>query len=81
VFLRDVLVLATSTGGKASGISANGGGSVQLRLTDAQSQRVEWIVANGKNWRLEIRPSISPKDGPRTHDDSNTLLKDGVGIR
>jgi pilus assembly protein CpaB len=80
VFLRDLLVLATSGAGKAAGISQASAGSVQLRVTDAQSQRLQWMVSNGK-WRLEIRPSADSKDSPRTHDDGNTLLKDGVGIR
>jgi pilus assembly protein CpaB len=80
VFIRDVLVLATSGTAKGTAISGGAGGSVQLRLTDAQSQRMQWMVSNGK-WRLEIRPQADAKDSPRTHDDGNTLLKDGVGIR
>ena len=82
VFLRDVLVLAAATpAGKAGGIGSNSDSAVQLRLTDAQSQRFEWMYANGKNWRLEIRPATDAKESPRTHDDGTTLLKDGVGIR
>jgi len=82
VFLRDVLVLAVTGPGKSAAItSTTGSGFVQLRLTDAQSQRVEWMVANGKSWRLEIRPTTDSKDSPHTHDNGDTLLKDGVGIR
>jgi Flp pilus assembly protein CpaB len=81
VFLRDALVLSTGASGGKAGLASGTNGSVQLRLTDAQSQRVEWMVANGKNWRLEIRPATDSKESPRTHDDSTTLLKDGVGIR
>jgi Flp pilus assembly protein CpaB len=82
VFLRDILVLAVNAPGKSAAITANGGGGfVQLRLTDAQSQKVEWMIANGKGWRLEIRPATDAKDSPHTHDNGDTLLKDGVGIR
>jgi Flp pilus assembly protein CpaB len=80
VFIRDALVLsAPSAPAKSASITPSGGYSVQLRLTDAESQRLEWMYANGK-WRLEIRPAQSA-NGSRSHDDGNTLLKDGVGIR
>jgi Flp pilus assembly protein CpaB len=82
VFLRDILVLAVNSAGKSAAItSSSGAGFVQLRLTDAQSQKVEWMIANGKGWRLEIRPANDSKDSPHTHDNGDTLLKDGVGIR
>jgi len=80
VFLRDLLVLAVGGGAKTAGISQSSAGSVQLRVTDAQSQRLQWMFSNGK-WHLEIRPSADSKDSPRWHDDGNTLLKDGAGIR
>jgi hypothetical protein len=54
---------------------------VQLRLTDAQTQRLEWMVSHGKDWRLEIRPAADAANSPRWHDDGQTLLKDGAGIR
>jgi Flp pilus assembly protein CpaB len=83
VFIRDALVLAApSASGKGSAVSSPGNSlSVQLRLTDAQSQRLEWMIANGKDWRLEIRPSADAANSPRWHDDGQTLLKDGAGIR
>ena len=55
--------------------------AVQLRLTDAQSQRLEWMIAHGKDWRLEIRPPADAANSPRWHDNAETLLKDGAGIR
>lgn len=80
VFIRDALVLAAPAApGKSTALGQSGGFSVQLRLTDAESQRFEWMYANGK-WRLEIRPAQSA-NSPHSHDDGNTLLKDGVGIR
>jgi Flp pilus assembly protein CpaB len=82
VFIRDALVLAAPAApGKSAGIGASGGFSAQLRLTDAESQKLEWVFAEGKNWRLEIRPATQSANSPRSHDDGNTLLKDGVGTR
>lgn len=81
VFIRDALVLsAPTTPAKSASITPSGGYSVQLRLTDTESQRLEWMYANGK-WRLEIRPAAQAANSPRWHDDGQTLLKDGVGIR
>jgi Flp pilus assembly protein CpaB len=83
VFIRDSLVLsAPAAPGKAGGIGAGSNAfSVQLRLTDAETQRLEWMYAHGKNWRLEIRPAVQAVTSPRWHDTGATLLKDGVGIR
>jgi Flp pilus assembly protein CpaB len=81
VFIRDALVLAAPGGLGKGGVGSSGGLSVQLRLTDAQSQRLEWMVAHGKDWRVEIRPAADAANSPRWHDDGQTLLKDGAGIR
>jgi Flp pilus assembly protein CpaB len=82
VILRDVLVLAASPANGKGGLASGGGNlAVQLRLTDAQSQRLEWMVAHGADWRLEIRPAADAVNSPRWHDDGTTLLKDGAGIR
>ena len=82
VFIRDSLVLsAPAAPGKAGGIGTSNAFSVQLRLTDAETQRLEWMYAHGKNWRLEIRPAVQAVTSPRWHDTGATLLKDGVGIR
>jgi Flp pilus assembly protein CpaB len=81
VIIRDVLVLAAPGGLGKGGVGSSGGLSVQLRLTDAQSQRLEWMVAHGKDWRVEIRPAADAANSPRWHDDGTTLLKDGAGIR
>ena len=48
---------------------------------DAQSQKLEWILAHGKDWRFEIRPSTDAANSPRWHETENTMLKDGVGER
>ena len=81
VIIRDSLVLAAPVPPGKGGLSSSTDYSVELRLTDAQSQRLEWTVAHGKDWRLEIRPSADAANSPRWHDDGSTLLKDGAGIR
>jgi Flp pilus assembly protein CpaB len=81
VIVRDALVLAAPTAPGKGGLSSASDFSVQLRVTDAQSQRLEWMVAHGKDWRLEIRPAADAANSPRWHDDAQTLLKDGAGIR
>ena len=81
VIIRDSLVLAAPVAPGKGGLSSSTDYSVQLRLTDAQSQRLEWMVAHGKDWRLEIRPAADAANSPRWHDDGQTLLKDGAGIR
>jgi Flp pilus assembly protein CpaB len=82
VFIRDALVLsAPAAPGKAGGIGASNAFFVQLRLTDAETQRLEWMYAHGKNWRLEIRPAVQAANSPLWHDTGTTLLKDGAGIR
>jgi Flp pilus assembly protein CpaB len=82
VLLRNLLVIqAPGTPAKSGSIAPNGGLAVQLRLTDAESQRLEWIKAFGKDWRLVIRPPSDSANSPRWYDNAQTLLKDGVGIR
>jgi len=81
VIIRDALVLLAPTAPGKGGISSSSDYSVQLRLTDAQSQRLEWMVAHGKDWRVEIRPAADAANSPRWYDDGQTLLKDGAGVR
>jgi Flp pilus assembly protein CpaB len=82
VVVRDALVLsAPSAPTKTGSLSSGGDFSAQLRLTDAESQRVEWLLAHGKDWRLEVRPPADAADSPRWHDTGETLLKDGAGER
>ena len=71
----------TAPKGGAAGVGSPGVYAAQLRLTDAQSQKLEWILAHGKDWRFEIRPSADAANSPRWHETGNTMLKDGVGER
>ncbi|HZR96688.1 MAG TPA: Flp pilus assembly protein CpaB [Gaiellaceae bacterium] len=82
VFVRDALVLeAPATPKTGGGLGPAGGYGAQLRMSDADSQRLEWMVAHGKDWRVEIRPSADAANSPRSYDTGDTLLKDGAGRR
>jgi Flp pilus assembly protein CpaB len=84
VVLRNLLVLrapeASSGGGSVTNPTA-GGTSVQLRMTDAQSQKLNWIEANGKNFHLELRAPSGSLDSANTYQDSRLMLFDGPGRR
>src|SRR5216110_1327925 len=63
VILRNLLVMTApeaSTGSAAVTNPGGGGSVVQLRVTDAQSQKLVWIeknsADNGAGWHLELRP-------------------------
>ena len=82
VVARDLLVMAApALPSKAGGLSATNAAFVQLRVTDAESQRLEWLKAFSKDWRLVIRPPSDSANSQRWYDNAQTLLKDGVGIR
>jgi Flp pilus assembly protein CpaB len=83
VVIRDSLVLSAPTApkGGAAAVGSPGVYAAQLRLSDAQSQKLEWILAHGKDWRFEVRPSADAANSPRWHETENTMLKDGVGER
>jgi Flp pilus assembly protein CpaB len=83
VFVRDALVLSAPLApkGTAGLASANDAFAAQLRLSDAESQRLEWMIAHGKDWRIEIRPSSDSANSPRWFETGDTLLKDGAGQR
>jgi Flp pilus assembly protein CpaB len=88
VVLRNLLVLeaATSEGGTAS-VTDNAGDNVkvQLRVTDAESQKLIWIEKNsvdsGEGWHLELRPPNGSLDSANTYQDSRLMLFDGPGRR
>src|SRR5690242_19403361 len=74
VFVRDALVLAApATPQTGGGLTGSSGYSAQLRMSDADSQRLEWMIAHGKDWRIEIRPSANAANSPRWFDTGATL--------
>ena len=82
VFVRDALVLSAPVTPKAGGgIGTSGTYGVELRMSDAESQRLEWMIAHGKDWRAELRPSADAANSPRWWDNGQTLLRDGPGAR
>jgi pilus assembly protein CpaB len=88
VILRNLLVLtAPEAGGTGAPVTSPGeGGSIaQLRVTDAQSQKLIWIeknsVDNGAGWHLELRPPTNSLDSSNTYQDSKLMLFDGPGRR
>jgi Flp pilus assembly protein CpaB len=82
VFARDALVLSAPAAPKAGGgIGAGGTYGAEFRMSDAETQRLEWMIAHGKDWRVELRPSADGANSPRWWETGNTLLRDGPGVR
>jgi Flp pilus assembly protein CpaB len=81
VIVRDALVLTAPAAPKAGGLSSAGDLGAELRMSDAESQKMEWAIGHGKDWRVEIRPSADAANSPRWWENSETLLRDGPGQR
>jgi Flp pilus assembly protein CpaB len=83
VILRDILVMR-APGGSSSGArvapSGDGVESVQLRVTDAQSQKLIWIQQHG-DFYLTLRPPNNSLDSSNTFQDARLMLFDGPGRR
>jgi Flp pilus assembly protein CpaB len=87
VVLRNLLVLSAPEVTTATKVTSgpSGGLSVQLRVTDAQAQKLLWIqkngVADGAGYHLALRPPANSLDSSNTVQDSRTMLFDGPGRR
>jgi Flp pilus assembly protein CpaB len=86
VILRNLLVLSAPVPPKGGGFGSapnQGGLSVQLRVTDAQSQKLKWIneFGNGTKFHLELRPPANSSDSPNTYETDRTMLSDRSGVR
>lgn len=81
VVIRDVQVLKTSAvAGTAAITSPNsGGGSLILRVTDNQAQKLALVYKKGDYWALELRPTLNDADSPSSVETGWTLLTDGLG--
>ncbi|HMI98295.1 MAG TPA: Flp pilus assembly protein CpaB [Gaiellaceae bacterium] len=80
VVLRDLLVLkAPDTSKIQSKIGANPNEpfTVMLAVTDAQAQKLWWLVKNG-DWALQLRPITNAADSPDSFETSGSLLADGL---
>jgi pilus assembly protein CpaB len=79
IILRDVLVLRSVTNAAVAEKITEGEApakNVILAITDAQSQKLFWIMRNGE-WSLELRPTDNPADSPESIESAFTLLIDG----
>jgi len=86
VILRNLLVLTTPAGsGGGAAVTSGGSGGVvlQLRVTDAQAQKLLWIEKNSESngWHLALRPPTGSLDSSNTVQDAKTMLFDGPGRR
>ncbi len=87
VVLRDLLVLTPADGSAGgSAVTADQKSAfVQLRMTDAQSQKMIWVQKNsvdsGDGWHLALRPPNASLDSSNTYMDSALMLFDGPGRR
>ena len=82
VVLSDVLVLRVSgeSDSTASVVDPNGGdGWVMLRVTDAQAQKLYFVVANN-DWWLTLRPGLNDANSrdEALIDDSVSILGEGL---
>ena len=79
--LRDILVLRGVVNNQVAEKITEGNDtpakSVMLALTDAQAQKLFWIMKNG-DWSLELRPTDDPADSPESSESAGTLLGDGL---
>jgi len=86
VVLRNLLVLTAPEGEGGGGSVTNSSSdnvTVQLRVTDAESQKLIWIEKNSNNegWHLALRPPTGSLDSANTYQDSRLMLFDGPGRR
>jgi Flp pilus assembly protein CpaB len=88
VILRNLLVLkAAEAPATTAKLGPSDDISVQLRLTDLQSQKLKWIVEQGdakdgkRTWHLELRPPVKSTDSANTFQTPVTMLSDGPGRR
>jgi Flp pilus assembly protein CpaB len=81
VVLRNLLVMRAPEGTTTSKVtSGNAPESVQLRVTDAQSQKLIWIGEHGAFY-LTLRSPVNSLDSSNTFQDARLMLFDGPGRR
>jgi Flp pilus assembly protein CpaB len=88
VILRNLLVLKAPEAVSATAkLGPSQDAFAQLRVTDAQSQKLKWIIELGeakdgkRTWHLELRPPVKSTDSANTYQDDNSMLYDGPGRR
>jgi Flp pilus assembly protein CpaB len=80
VVLRDLLVLRPPPSEVTTEkLAPSGGGtSVQLAVTDAQAQKLEFARKTATGWTLALRPVGEATDSPESVETLKTLLCDGM---
>lgn len=85
VVLRDLLVLRAPEGSSTGTVTSDGDESIQLRVTDAQAQKLIWIQKNGVDdgeaFFLTLRPPTKSLDSSNTIQNATIMLTDGPGRR
>jgi Flp pilus assembly protein CpaB len=82
--LRDLLVLRSASqaggeGGKIGDGAQNDELSVLLAVTDAQSQKLNFVTRpDGAHWMLQLRPALDAADSPESVETVGTILTDGL---
>ena len=82
VVLRDLLVLrAPNTARLQSKIGSDPSSpySVMLALTDAQAQKLFFVMEEGE-WTLQLRPVTDPADSPESIETVDSVLGDGLRL-
>jgi Flp pilus assembly protein CpaB len=81
IVLRDIVVLDAASVQDTSEKITNpdrAAFSAILAVTDAQAQKLWWIVKNGE-WSLELRPATDAADSPESVESATSMLVDGIG--
>jgi pilus assembly protein CpaB len=86
IVLRDIEVLAVSSGNAASTKLASGvqgSHAVILALTDAQENKLHFTKSfadsqSGDTWSLELRPPLDDSDSPESVETLTSVLRDGL---
>jgi Flp pilus assembly protein CpaB len=81
IVLRDIVVLDAAKTQNTSEKITNpdqAAFSAILAVTDAQAQKLWWIVKNGE-WSLELRPATDAADSPESVESATSMLIDGIG--
>ena len=81
VVLRDILVLRAATAESDTSVgSTDADKTVQLALTDAQAQKLFYVMKNG-DWTLDLRPVGNAADSPESVETVESVLGDGLRHR
>jgi Flp pilus assembly protein CpaB len=80
IVLRNLLVLrAPSSEGASEKLAANGGDvNLQVAVTDAQSQKLEYARKVAEGWTFALRPVADATDSAERLETINTMLCDGM---